>query len=462
MLSYNIQNNEGGGSEKNYRITALSTSSEEWAVVMSKGSEYTNQTWKSSNTFPTDWIKEKWESDFYITSLAHKYNELVVVMSKGAPYTTQSFNRKSLYPNEWIKEKWDQGYYISSLAYGGGEWVVVMSKGTGYSTQSWKKNSTYPTEWIKEKWNENYDITSVTHGNGEWVVTMSKGTAFTTQAWKTNNSFPKDWIKEKWDVQTTTVQNQPDIVENATLHLIMVSNTIISDIGTSCRADMRNTVIEFEIICEELDITFSKTTIHDKQFSKQAVMTAINNLTPGSNDIIVFVYSGHGFRWSDQSSQYPTLDLRYSNYQPLSDNNTINLANIYNTLISKGSRLNIIIGDCCNSNIGVSNRAGEASLSSRKQSQGRVDKLRKLFLQSKGNVIAAAAKPNETSCGNSNDGGYFLNSFFASISKETSQLDGNNPNWETIITRAINTANYKTQNLRGCDPQSGIYFSTVK
>ena len=39
-------------------------------VVMSKGTRYTQQSYKVSDAFPFEWIKKKWKESFYITSMA--------------------------------------------------------------------------------------------------------------------------------------------------------------------------------------------------------------------------------------------------------------------------------------------------------------------------------------------------------------------------------------------------------
>lgn len=39
-------------------------------MVMSKGTRYTQQSYKVSDAFPFEWIKKKWKENFYITSMA--------------------------------------------------------------------------------------------------------------------------------------------------------------------------------------------------------------------------------------------------------------------------------------------------------------------------------------------------------------------------------------------------------
>lgn len=447
---------------ESFHVTGLAYGDDEWAVVMSKKSGYSGQAWSLNSLFQKDWITKKWSENYYITDLAYGNGKWGVIASKGTPYTNQEYKISSTFPADWVREKWKLNWQITSTAYGDGMWVIVMSKGGSFKGQTWKLNDTYPSDWIKTQWDKGLDVTSMAKGDGKWLAVMNQGTGYTTQAWKTNDYYPKDWISEKWNYQKPVVQDEPEVVETAKMHLILVTNTMIPDIGKSCQVDEDKTLKELEIICDELEIPLEKTVIHDKDFSKQKVTDALNALNPNPNDIVIFIYSGHGFRWSKQKSEYPNIDLKYSAYQKISEETCYNLSSIYDKIVPKGARLNIILGDCCNSDIGITSRSGSASLSSKHQTEGKLERLKQLFLQSKGNIIAAAAQPLETACGDSQDGGYFLTSFFSALSKETSQLFTQTPTWDSVIQRTIKNAKYKTEHLKGCSQQNGIYKSTAK
>jgi hypothetical protein len=109
----------------------------------------------------------------------------------------------------------------------------------------------------------------------------------------------------------------------------------------------------FEKLSVEMEFNHLELIIQGKDYGKENILGAINMLTPGSNDIVVFYYSGHGFSYEkDAAKKYPQIDLRP---HPASDKidvinaNTENLADLFELIKSKGARLNIIIGDCCNS-----------------------------------------------------------------------------------------------------------------
>ena len=53
----------------------------------------------STQFLPKEWIMEKWEDGFYITAMAGSTSgSSLVVMSKGTPYTQQSYKVASLTP----------------------------------------------------------------------------------------------------------------------------------------------------------------------------------------------------------------------------------------------------------------------------------------------------------------------------------------------------------------------------
>ena len=77
-------------------------------------------------------------------------------MSKGTKFTQQSYKVADTFPFEWIKKKWKEGFHITSLATGGGEktpqWAVVMSRSAGFSDQCIELDFQYPSEGIHRRW----------------------------------------------------------------------------------------------------------------------------------------------------------------------------------------------------------------------------------------------------------------------------------------------------------------------
>lgn len=85
-------------------------------VVMSKGTPYTQQSYKVSDSFPFKWINKKWKEGFYVTSMATSDTRWAVVMSRSAGFVDQCVELDFMYPSEGIHRRWDGGFRITCCA----------------------------------------------------------------------------------------------------------------------------------------------------------------------------------------------------------------------------------------------------------------------------------------------------------------------------------------------------------
>ncbi|PWU03685.1 MAG: hypothetical protein C5B52_02975 [Bacteroidetes bacterium] len=260
-----------------------------------------------------------------------------------------------------------------------------------------------------------------------------------------------------------TEVKDPVVANNGiTLHFIIVANTSIGDIGKSCSTDKDRLEFEFSSIADALQIGFKKYEIYGTNFNKNNVNTLLNSVTVNPNDIVIFIYRGHGFRWSDQKDSWPMLDLRTSFYTPINDNSSINLGSVYTSLVAKGARLNIILGDCCNSDVGISKMAANNFLNPQSDNKPDVSKLKRLFISAKGNILSTAASPGEVSWAN-DYGGFFTVSFLQAMKEQISYLNYGSPDWKELILYTIKLARDKTSQNQclDCSAQDGIYYTGV-
>ncbi|KAJ0244812.1 Casein kinase-like protein [Hirschfeldia incana] len=119
-------------------ISCVSSCSNLWALIMDAGTGFTNQVYELSPVFlHKEWIMEQWEKNYYISSIAGAANgSSLVVMSKGTQYTQQSYKVSDSFPFKWINKKWREGFHVTSMATAGSRWGVVMSRNSGYSEQA--------------------------------------------------------------------------------------------------------------------------------------------------------------------------------------------------------------------------------------------------------------------------------------------------------------------------------------
>ncbi len=137
---------------------------------------------------------------------------------------------------------------------------------------------------------------------------------------------------------------------SAKLYLVIVANTLDNSIGTGCDVDRKKLVNEMNSIARSLNISVEEHDVFGQDFGKDNVLNAIDALHPSSDDIVMFFYRGHGFRWNDQKSAWPDMSTRISSYDPFT---YVSLDDVYSKIVSKGARLNLIFGDLCNSNVGI-------------------------------------------------------------------------------------------------------------
>ncbi|GAU16548.1 hypothetical protein TSUD_167790 [Trifolium subterraneum] len=184
-------------------ISCVASCSNLWALIMDAGTGFTNQVYKLSPFFlHKEWIMEQWEKNYYITSIAGVTNgSSLVVMSKGTQYTQQSYKVSESFPFKWINKKWREGFHVTSMATAGSRWGVVMSRNAGFSDQVVELDFLYPSEGIHRRWDNGYRITATAATWDQSALILSKPRrrpADETQETLRTSQFPSTHVKEKW------------------------------------------------------------------------------------------------------------------------------------------------------------------------------------------------------------------------------------------------------------------------
>jgi hypothetical protein len=238
------------------------------------------------------------------------------------------------------------------------------------------------------------------------------------------------------------------VEQNIKLYLLVVADTLDASIGSSCSMDMSRARETFTNITDYLGIKIVTKTIAGATYSKQNVQTAINNLKPSSNDIVVFYYSGHGFRKQEENKRFPNIKLKtfHTSRQDVL-NNSLNMEDIFAAIKKKGARFNLVLSDCCNSDIETVNSTG--SKPGKTKGSGILwdeDNCRNLFLNKTPQSILATAADNGQRASSNNDfGGFFSYYFKTSMENYCSKLKSN-VSWDLVLqdaqTQTINKAKH--------------------
>lgn len=258
----------------------------------------------------------------------------------------------------------------------------------------------------------------------------------------------------------TNANNNNNTTSSAKFHLILFVNTDIPDIGQSCAVDQRVVETEFREIAKAIGLPLQKYLINGDKFTKANAQKILQDLKVGRNDVVLFYYSGHGFRWSNQTDKYPQLDMRYSEYTPLSEETSLALSDVSTMISSKGGRLNIVLSDCCNSDIGRNQMTSTTFMASRAFQGAEIEKLKTLFLRSEGVMTISGSGPGEYAWCNVN-GGFFTLSFIQALKEEIGYMRNDAPSWEHIAQNAVKSTQYKSKSCNGCKPQNPFYNARI-
>ncbi|KAG6480055.1 hypothetical protein ZIOFF_063532 [Zingiber officinale] len=201
------------GNEDGLLISCVASCSNLWALIMDAGTGFTSQVYELSPFFlHKEWIMDQWEKNYYITSLAGANNgSSLVVMSKGVElkwvelkctqYTQQSYKVSESFPFKWISKKWKEGFHVTSMATAGSRWGIVMSRNAGFNDQVVELDFLYPSEGIHRRWDSGYRITcmAATWDQAALILSVPKRKpGDETQETLRTSAFPSAHVKDKW------------------------------------------------------------------------------------------------------------------------------------------------------------------------------------------------------------------------------------------------------------------------
>lgn len=253
------------------------------------------------------------------------------------------------------------------------------------------------------------------------------------------------------------------------MYLLIVADTLDKTIGSAVAKDVTKVIATFDAICSYLGITRVTNIIYGKNYSKAAVQNAIAKLRPSHTDIVVFYYSGHGFRLPEKPAlKYPNLKLK--NYKVVRTRfqdslswlradrkanvlNSMNMEDIYKSIVKKGARLNLVMSDCCNDDIFAA--SVETTKPSKTKGSGvewNEENIRSLFLnKTPMSVLVTAAVSGQRSRTKKGFGSIYTDYFKGSLETYCSKLK-KDVTWDLVLqTAGTQTAN-KVRNS-ACDKE---------
>lgn len=242
-----------------------------------------------------------------------------------------------------------------------------------------------------------------------------------------------------YSVKTNT--NFSELVSN--IHFIAIGDSKDLSLKYAVKQDIENFDEFLRMTAKNLNISYKSSIYTGDEFNKTAI-NKIKNITLNTNEVVILMYRGHGFRWADQSSDFPRMKLGDSY-----SNESYNFEELHNDLKSKNPRLLISIGDLCNNIEGLSpikDYPPTPLVQDISQSRLSIEKIEKLLLK-KGNIISASAKPGEVSY-STKENGYFTKSLLDALLWEVSEFNTDKyADWENVFNTAKTNARKKSFSL---------------
>lgn len=232
--------------------------------------------------------------------------------------------------------------------------------------------------------------------------------------------------------------------DNVKIHAIVFCNTNDEKIGESCQNDQERFTEELGLIETAIDCEEDWQVFVGDDCTKPNLERAISNMNCAPNDVVFFYYSGHGVHaQADPADGWlPQMCLNYQSYD---QDKFVPVTYVRDKLKSKGARLNIILTDCCNNE---ANWVTVKSVISQQKDAPNTDaidiaKLKKLFFESKGTVIATSSKRGQVSYG-PKEGGCFSVAFWDEMYKI--EQGAGIADWKSLIEAAAKRTLQYTNN----------------
>ena len=243
-----------------------------------------------------------------------------------------------------------------------------------------------------------------------------------------------------------------NLERDSRIHLLLVANTTDAKIGANGAADIKKMEETFYLIEEYLGIKPTKILrIEGEKFNKKNVELFLkDSLKPKPNDIVVFYYTGHGFRkpGKDSIRPYPFLDFTTKEGADYFKE-SMNVEDIFLQIKKKGARLNLVLSDCCNAD--YANVVRILGLDPNRRSSNlewSIDNIGKLFVSpQKVSILATAAGKNQLASTNPALGGFYTN-YFLTAMKTRFERNAKNISWAAIFEEARTKTIYKAARTR--------------
>ncbi|MEA5404401.1 caspase family protein [Arcicella sp. DC2W] len=208
------------------------------------------------------------------------------------------------------------------------------------------------------------------------------------------------------------------------IRTILIADSKHPELGKTYERNLVMMDSVFSEIAKNIHYDYLPIAVYAHDFTEKDLDREILHLPINTDDVIVFYYVGRGLNPTHQTTQFPSIFLKDTYLQ---------IENIHQKLNNKGVKLNITLIDCNNQQTSRQALTIDKPLVARSIFVEN-DILRKLFKESKGNIIISSSKKNEKAYGSTNNGTYYTIAWLEALS----QAENNNVyiTWDSFLKDA--------------------------
>jgi len=220
----------------------------------------------------------------------------------------------------------------------------------------------------------------------------------------------------------------------ANLIAITIADTKDDSVGQLVGKDLERFSDELQKISKYTQLNLEQVVFQDDDVTPWNVLGVLQNIEISSDDVVVFFFSGHGFRTDDKNPN-PWPNLYFSLY-----GKGVDYQEVIDILKEKQPRLLVTVLNACNSYVPdnaitiVHQTRSAVTFTSDLDIKGTMKyNFNKLFWKKKGSINITSSKPDQYSYGNTLYGGLYTYSFLDSLEKEVRRSGAS---WEHLLTTA--------------------------
>jgi hypothetical protein len=202
-------------------------------------------------------------------------------------------------------------------------------------------------------------------------------------------------------------------VRAQTVHVLLVADTRDPLLQRACARDVETMHGQAAQIAAALGYRLAEQRLVDADFTRKKLDAALRSLAPQPDDVLFFYYSGHGYNLRDRADRFPILALEKTGANAAKNPG---LGTIHQLLKAKKARMCVTLGDCCNNLVTLT----RGMVRKKPAPPGLTDSLdaayRKLFLQTRGDVLIASSAPPQQACAHPDSGSFYTRAFDEALS----------------------------------------------